>query len=354
MQSIEAAKGSPRDGVALQMPDAETWRNTPLPLWQGHSKMALMEDLGELPLHDGLSPHEAPDAVGLIALMQRLKERSGLTYRELEERAARRGDVLARSTIADVLRRTSLPRPEVLAAFVHACGDGERVGAWLAARDRIATARPPAPPAPTPDREAGGSPQSETPPAERPRRSKRFKIAAAATFAVPVLALIGLIAWLLPGDSARREAPASPTDGWVTIHPARTTDLCLTDGRDRGGAYASAVAVQLPCAQAPVPRTYLEPMGEGLYRIQWHHPQMGKGCLAIMGKDQIRGMLEPRQNCAQGTLFRLEPTAGTFRLRAATGSGCIGIAGDDTTAGAEAIEERCSGAADQQFVVRAG
>jgi hypothetical protein len=88
-----------------------------------------------------LLPHEARDAAGFIALMQQLKERSGLTYRELEERAARNGDMLARSTLADVLRRTSLPRPDVLAAFVRACGDGQRADSWLEARERIA-ARP--------------------------------------------------------------------------------------------------------------------------------------------------------------------------------------------------------------------
>ncbi|MGP2437896.1 RICIN domain-containing protein [Streptomyces sp. JW3] len=95
-------------------------------------------------------------------------------------------------------------------------------------------------------------------------------------------------------------------------------------------------------------------MGEELYRIQWHHPQLGKGCLTVMGEDQIKGMLEPREDCAQGTLFHLEPTTGAFRLRPATSSGCIGIVGDDTAAGAEAIEEPCTGAADQRFIVRTG
>ncbi|MBC2905784.1 XRE family transcriptional regulator [Streptomyces sp. PSKA01] len=299
-----------------------------------------------------MSPHEVRDDAGFIASMQRLKERSGLTYRELEERAARSGDVLARSTLADVLRRTSLPRPEVLAAFVRACGDGERVDAWLAARDRLAAARTSAAPLPTRDFATDARPRAEAATIARPRRPKGFTFAGASTLAVPLLALV---AWgLLSGDSAEPGAPASPTDGWVTLRPARTADLCLTDGRDRDGAYDSAVAVQLPCAQASVPRTYLEPMGEGLYRIQWHHPQMGKGCLTVMGEDQIKGMLEPRQNCAQGTLFRLEPTAGAFRLRPATSTGCIGIVDNDTTVGAEAIEERCSGAADQRFLVRAG
>ncbi|MEV1078135.1 helix-turn-helix transcriptional regulator [Streptomyces sp. NPDC050211] len=90
-----------------------------------------MGNLGEL------APHEARDAAGFIESMQQLKERSGLTYRKLEERAARSGDVLARSTLADVLRRRTLPRPDVLAAFVRACGDGHWVGAWLDARDRV-------------------------------------------------------------------------------------------------------------------------------------------------------------------------------------------------------------------------
>ncbi|MCZ0207671.1 tetratricopeptide repeat protein [Streptomyces sp. UMAF16] len=90
-----------------------------------------MGSLGEL------SPYEARDAAGFIELMRQLKERSGLTYRELEERAARSGDVLARSTLADVLRRCTLPRPEVLAGFVRACGDEQRLDAWLDARERV-------------------------------------------------------------------------------------------------------------------------------------------------------------------------------------------------------------------------
>ncbi|MEV0637374.1 XRE family transcriptional regulator [Streptomyces sp. NPDC050619] len=312
-----------------------------------------MGSLGELPPYEDVSPHEVRDAAGFIASMQRLKERSGLTYRELEERAARSGDVLARSTLADVLRRTSLPRPEVLAAFVRACGDGERVDVWLATRDRLAAAaRTTAAPVPARDVDTDAQPRTEAATIAPPRRPRAATVAGATTLVVPMLALVG---WgLLSADSAEPTTPASPADGWVTIRPARTPDLCLTDGRTRDGSYDSAVAVQLPCAEAPVPRTYLEPVGEGLYRIQWHHPEMGKGCLTVMGADQIKGMLEPRQNCAQGTLFRLEPTAGTFRLRPATSSGCIGIAGDDTTTGAEAIEERCSGAADQRFLVRAG
>ncbi|MFI8200241.1 RICIN domain-containing protein [Streptomyces sp. NPDC085942] len=301
--------------------------------------------------------------------MRQLKERSGLTYRELEAQAARNGDVLARSTLADSLRRTSLPLPHVLAAFVRACGDGQRVGAWLDARDRIASGvvavSSTAPSSVSEvDATAGVHLQTEESTGSQPHWTKRRTVALAAALMVPLLAPA---AWVLfadghetPGAGAPAAAAAAsrtPAGGWVTIRPAPAPDLCLTDGRDRDGTYNSAIAVQLPCAQAAVPRTYLEPVGEGRYRIQWHHPQMGKGCLTVMGADQIKGMLEPRDDCTQGTLFRLEPTAadsaGAFRLRPAHNSRCIGILANDTTEGAEAIEEPCTGAADQRFLIRA-
>jgi hypothetical protein len=312
-----------------------------------------------------LSPYEARDAAGFIHLMRQLKERSGLTYRELEERAARSGDVLARSTLADILRRTSLPRADVLTAFVRACGDERRVGAWLDARDRIAAAAAAAPAVSGPEAaEAHGQIEESTGP--RRRWAEGRKLVLAASLTLLTIALLALGAWgLLPGSSGDSGAPAAAATpsrtsggGWVTIRPISTPELCLTDGRDRDGAYGRAVAVQLLCSRATVPRTYLEPAGEDLYRIQWHHPQHGKGCLAIMRSGPVKGMLEPREDCGQATLFHVEATtvkgADDVRLSPAGSSRCIGIAGNDTTAGAEAVEERCTGAADQRFLIRKG
>jgi hypothetical protein len=364
--------------------------------------MAGMGGQGDLP------PDGACDAAGFAEAMRRLKERSGLTFRQLEERAARSGDVLARSTLADTLRRRTLPRPEVLAAFVRACGEGDRVGVWLKARERVAAQAAAEATGTVPGAQAGGgapatgddaragtadrvrtgaasdhAAEAESgpggvvgggvaaegraadaaaggPPA-RPaqHRARRRTIALTAVLA-PLLALV---AWrLLPDGSGSPGASGGPDVsgipvGWVTIRPARTPSLCLTDGRDRKGAYANAIAVQLPCVQATVPRTYLEPAGAGLYRIQWHHPQEGKGCLTVMSTGPVKGMLEPRNDCGRATLFRVEATAAgsarRFRLRPANSSRCIGIAGDDTAAGAEAVEERCTGAADQRFLIRA-
>ncbi|GAA3226125.1 hypothetical protein GCM10020256_36290 [Streptomyces thermocoprophilus] len=84
------------------------------------------------------APRTPPDAAAFVELMRAAKERSGLTYRELEARAAAHGDVLARSTLANALARNALPRADLVAAFVRACEGEERVPAWLAARDRLA------------------------------------------------------------------------------------------------------------------------------------------------------------------------------------------------------------------------
>ncbi|MEV0265428.1 XRE family transcriptional regulator [Streptomyces sp. NPDC050617] len=349
-----------------------------------------------------LSPRDARDAAAFVELMRRLKERSGLTYRELEERAARRGDVLARSTLADVLRRGSLPRADVVAAFVRACGDertdggGRWVDAWLEVRARLAeeveavpagdaaavsVAAPSAEAietaesADTADTVESAETAAQSPPEATgatesgPSRTKVRLVTLTAALMVP---LIASVIWvLLPGSSGAGDAsssgaptvtastaPAAPVDGWATIRPARAPALCMTDGRDRGGAYGSAVAVQLPCAKATVPRTYLEPAGEGLYRIQWHHPQMGKGCLTVVGDGPVKGMLEPRNDCAQATLFRLEAIAADsadgFLIRPADSGRCVGIADSVAAEGAEAVEQRCTGAIGQRFLIRRG
>jgi transcriptional regulator with XRE-family HTH domain len=85
-----------------------------------------------------LKPQKARDAAAFVALLRQLKEQSGLTYRQLEESAAAHGEVLARSTLSDALRRDVVPSTETLQPFLRACGEGRRIEAWLEARDRIA------------------------------------------------------------------------------------------------------------------------------------------------------------------------------------------------------------------------
>nr|CEL18156.1 hypothetical protein [Kibdelosporangium sp. MJ126-NF4] len=91
-----------------------------------------------------LTPAEFVDA------MRRLKGWADLTYRELERRAEGGGDKLARSTVTATLTRDSLPREELVVAFVRACGcDDAEVDLWITARRRIAAGSAP-PPEPAP------------------------------------------------------------------------------------------------------------------------------------------------------------------------------------------------------------
>ncbi|SFN32321.1 hypothetical protein SAMN04489713_1011153 [Actinomadura madurae] len=104
----------------------------------GHSG-AINEHRGEIVTAPPPSPAAACDEAEFIAALRRLKAWSGLSYRQLERRAADAGRVLPYSTASTALGRTTLPREELLVAFVLACGldDGE-AASWVAARKRIA------------------------------------------------------------------------------------------------------------------------------------------------------------------------------------------------------------------------
>ncbi|WP_329095943.1 hypothetical protein OG979_14090 [Actinomadura citrea] len=85
------------------------------------------------------SPDVATDEAEFIAALRRLKAWSGLSYRQLERRAAAAGRVLPYSTASTALGRKSLPREELLVAFVLACGlDDDEAASWVAVRKRIA------------------------------------------------------------------------------------------------------------------------------------------------------------------------------------------------------------------------
>ncbi|RGC66819.1 hypothetical protein C5N14_21670 [Micromonospora sp. MW-13] len=329
-----------------------------------------------------LRPDEAADPAEFVDMLRRLKDRSRLTYRQLEQRAAAAGDVLARSTAADVLRRSTLPRPEVLAAFVRACGGEDHVEVWLRARDRLAaSALAPYDPMPT-------TPPPEPPPADATAGDASTKVrrsgaAGRRWFARPaplallivgvLLAALGVGAWIRRPDGGQRPAAeragaatsasgsagasARPSGGRSQIRPARSPQLCISEGRDRSGRYRSEIAVQRPCAGATPPETYLEPVADGLYIIKWDHPVQGLGCLTVRLEDPGRNLIEPWKDCRSDLwpqLFRFEPTGSAptaYRLRPAGSDLCMGIRDDDTEVLAEAAVEPCTGGADQVFLV---
>ncbi|WP_369218398.1 RICIN domain-containing protein, partial [Streptomyces flavofungini] len=156
-----------------------------------------------------------------------------------------------------------------------------------------------------------------------------------------------------PGPPGTAHAP--PT-GWVTLHIASDPALCLSDGRVRDWRYTPLVAVQRPCDATAPQSTLLEPVGQDLYRVQWHHPDYGKGCLKALTSGSGAGLLEPMDDCADGSLFRVEPSGklalGRFVLRV-EGEGCVGIVRSSKAPGAEAVMQRCNGKGRQVFLIRA-
>ncbi|MFK4242726.1 helix-turn-helix domain-containing protein [Micromonospora chokoriensis] len=352
-----------------------------------------------------LRPDEAADPAEFVGLLRQLKDRSRLTYRQLEQRAAAVGDVLARSTAADVVRRNTLPRPEVVAAFVRACGAGDEVEAWLRARHRLAVGayapESPTPDQPSTDRTAPDQPSPDQPSAEATvpgvvdgsaARSRWFTrpVPLALPLVGTLLVAIGVGVWIQrPDDKQRRTplgesttsasaGPASTPDGGAgpsatsdasasptlapsarlsQIRPARSPQLCVTEGRDRTGQYRHEVAVQRPCAEATPPDTYLEPVSDGVYFIKWNHPAHGVGCLSVRDEDPGRNMLEPVIDCSaskSSRLFRFESTGSTptsYRIRPADGELCVGLRDDDTEISAEALAEPCTDGGDQVFLV---
>ncbi|MFD5495424.1 helix-turn-helix domain-containing protein [Streptomyces sp. GDS52] len=351
----------------------------------------------------GLEPGGARTSAEYVGLLRRLKEHSGLTYRQLEEQAAERGDVLARSTLADVLRRDALPRAELVAALVRACGPGEDVAEWLAARERLAEDERLADAEKPEASEAGHAPESDraldadrAPGTGRAPEGEAVEgeaagggrtrtalltpltpLVALASLGTVVLLVIAAVV-LLPddertGDSkgagpeasmspAATPVAAGPIPGWSRLRPVGSPTLCLTDGEARVDGDTKTVAVQRPCTEAVPPRTYLQRESDGLYLIKWDHPDHGPGCLTVLDGGPFHGMLEPWpwKACRGGSTaqrFRIEPAPGGgtdhWRFRPAQDAEplCVGIResaedpdgsqGSDK-AGAVAVAQRCT------------
>lgn len=102
-------------------------------------------DRSGAPVSVGPSPQLAAVAspADLVDRMRWLKAASGLTYRQISDRAREAGDFLPSSTLAGALARHTLPREELVAAFVRACThDEQAVLSWTSARNAVAVRTP--------------------------------------------------------------------------------------------------------------------------------------------------------------------------------------------------------------------
>ncbi|MEU0273742.1 helix-turn-helix domain-containing protein [Streptomyces sp. NPDC006307] len=307
-------------------------------------------------------PREARDPVAFIALLQDLKDWSGLTYRELSARAEALGEVLPRSTVANMLARTTVPREELLSAFVRACGVGpEALESWLSVRKELAvrargsggesedTAREPwfeLPPEPEPEPEPEGW-QPEGPGTDGRGDAWRAWFVPLVAVLALVVAATTVVAFLLGGeDEHRREDAAAPAPGPVLIRAVHS-GLCLNErpGQQSGQVY------QVPCAEATVPRYSLVRLDGGLWRIRSDHPDFGPGCSGIPVEaveqdgapliDQQCGKRGPRE------AFRIEEFGGGdgavagYRIRSAHADLCLRVRDASREPWTDVIQEAC-------------
>ncbi|MGA5062427.1 helix-turn-helix domain-containing protein [Streptomyces exfoliatus] len=341
-------------------------------------------------------PRGARTPAEFLARLQALKDRSGLTYRELAARAEARGDLLPRSTVANMLSRTTLPREELLTSFVRACGVAPaELESWRKVRNELAgrgtyapteeagseqagteeagseeagseAAEVPGPPAPPPSWPGAVEPPTGPPPGAR----SRIRRAVVATVAVAglVLAGISVVAAFRDGRTGHAghaeqagqpprtpAAPAAPAAGDVRIRVAGT-DFCL--GERRGTR--SGRIHQLPCAEAGVPLYSLAAVTGGRWRIVSDHPDYGPGCSGIPSGGRIPGAAYEDSECGDPSrveTFALQPYGTPVRghrivpVGSATPGTCVTVTGDRTAAGARLAQAPCApDAAGQLFV----
>ncbi|MEU4891617.1 XRE family transcriptional regulator [Streptomyces sp. NPDC044780] len=332
-------------------------------------------------------PRRARDAREFIAELQALKDWSRLTYRELAARADALGEVLPRSTVANMLGRATLPREELVAVFVRACGVGPAgLTVWLAVRKDLATratepdgALDPATATPSEEGEPGPSspaaeaaeaaepaqPAEADPPAEPGPRRSRLPMLGAALGLTVVVAAAAVLAWRTHDDGdGRSDASGSvaassgspapePEPGKYRIRAVHSS-LCLSE-RPAVDKKNIAWVYQAPCAEV-FPAFSLERLDHGLWRIATLHPSEGPGCSGIMGQSKAEGAWLGDDYCeSRGAAeeFRLEavdrPAEG-FRLRPAHTDLCLGLPDGTTRRWAHVVQLPCrSGAPGQIF-----
>ncbi|KDN81084.1 helix-turn-helix domain-containing protein [Kitasatospora cheerisanensis] len=299
-------------------------------------------------------PARARDAAQFVALLRELREGSGLTYRALEKRAAELGETLPRSTVAAVLRHDQLPRPEVLRAFLLACGHQGPPAAWLEARARLASGKE------EPDDTGGAGPSTPAPPPPPVPGSRRLLRGAAllGVLLAVLCAVVGVLA--LRNGPARSSGPARSA-GTAAPHGSAAQDppplaagayrirptgsgLCLGESavHDSGGR-----VTQVDCANA-VPTYVLEPGADGLYTIRSLHPVLGHGCLGVDSGLLTEGATLMNDYCGRrGTAerFRLRPSpdgSGAYLIRPAHTDACVTVPGGIATPGASVLQLPCA------------
>ncbi|MBA9005740.1 XRE family transcriptional regulator [Thermomonospora cellulosilytica] len=344
-------------------------------------------------------PERANTVAEFVGEMRRLRSWSGLTFRQLESRAAAMGDVLPRSTLVEALKRDRLPREELLAAFVRACGaEPDTVAQWLTIRRNLAMAStgaahqtPPDSPAtaaqtasgqrPDPGFAPDAHPASALPdpvPPAAPKAARRQRWGEHPAHAVVRLgAVTAISAFVCTGGvhAQTGQAPSSPSSsqsadarhqitgavpgrlsGRYKIKSAHS-GLCLSERTPE----SSGQIHQLPC-QAAFPPLALQAQADGTYLITPNHPVAGPGCMGVRKASTDPGAALYNDYCGDrganlgGDRFWVEPvttpTSG-FRITLVHSKLCLGFASGQAREGAPLLQQPCDTAAPHQVFLLA-
>ena len=308
-------------------------------------------------------PESIGDAASFVAGLRQMRERSGFTYRQLERRAADAGDKLPSSTMGGVLARNTLPRADLLAAFVRACGGGaEEIARWSAARARLAAkptdaaklvgqvGQPASDPAAAPTKPAAsaapaapgatGPISAQARPGRWSRLARSIRLVPGSRLALGIAVVAGMVAVSLVSAAVVMALRAD--------RPTRTSTAVRTGDPSAPGASALAPPASAPPASGsaatpsadgtapgggPAPlarRAGPQPLRDGRYRIKLAHTGLCVG----EGEERFTGsgrLVLGQYGCASASpptrLVRV-PGAATYRIELSApvdGTGCATV-----------------------------
>jgi hypothetical protein len=276
------------------------------------------------------------------AALHTLRERSGLSFRQIERVTARNGPiVLPASTLATILKRGTLPRADVVRALVQACGGNrEAVTAWLRTREALlsqpATAGP-----------AGGPAVSRD---SAPRRSRWRQALPPAGAALVLMVYLAGGAAEQPAADAAAMVPAGAVP--VPVGSAsllggdllKLAHLCLSE---RHAHDPTGLIVLADCERQFPPRR-LAPDGR-VWRVRVEHPTMGPGCMGVVSGSPEAGTALSDDMCdrIQTDRFHLYRVGGGYLLSPEGHRLCAGVTGTPRP-GAPVVQLPCDARASGQ------
>ena len=295
-------------------------------------------------------PRSAHNAAEFVALLRELKERSGLTYRQLEERAAAHGDVLARSTLSGALRQDALPRTEILLAFLRACGEERHADEWLEVHNDIATGRR------TDVRTEIAETQPEEQAPESPRSVPRARLIGA-VLTVLVVGAASIAVAMTADDEAPKtrdtgaatsatpsapSTPSTPSPGTYRIRSA-VSSLCLSELESKDGGYI----FQADCRHS-IPAYALEESGDDTVRLRSLHPVFGYGCLGV-GQGSAKGgtqmmddYCDHRGTAERFRIQRVTKSVSGYRIKPVHSGQCVSVPGGSTRERVPVLQLPCA------------